>query len=114
MRGQCQPVAVSKSGNVRPVEVTEEGLTVGEICYRVTGSEKAASTVSHHLKELRHAGLITMKRRGKNMICAVDRAAVQALSEYLLADGDGTDAPEEDEAGDTGTAASAPDFEVQH
>lgn len=42
-----------------------------------------ASTVSHHLKELRRSGLIRMERRGKKIICWVDREAVLGLTNLL-------------------------------
>jgi ArsR family transcriptional regulator len=41
------------------------------------------STVSHHLKELRRSGLIRMERRGKNIICWVDRDTVLELANLL-------------------------------
>lgn len=43
----------------------------------------AASTVSHHIKELRNTGLIKVARRGKNIECWVDRDPVAALSDLL-------------------------------
>ena len=65
---------------MRPVT----GPTVGEVCCHVIpGAQQINSTVSHHLKELRQAGLITIERRGKNMICGVNREAVAALAAYL-------------------------------
>ncbi len=64
---------------MRPVT----GPTVGEVCCHVTGAEQINSKISHHLKELRLAGLITVERRGKNMICGVNREAVAALASYL-------------------------------
>ena len=76
---QCCPVAVEESGDVRPVR----GPTVGEVCCHVTGADRINSTISFHLKELRLAGLITTERRGKNMICGVNRGAVAALASYL-------------------------------
>ena len=79
LRTCCCPVAVEETGAVRPVE----GPTVGEVCCSVTGEERITSTVSHHLKELRLAGLITMERRGKNIICGVNRDAVARLAEFL-------------------------------
>lgn len=75
----CCPVAVEKSGEVRPVI----GPTVGEVCCTVTGADRITSTISHHLKELRLAGLITVERRGKNMICGVNREPFAALITHL-------------------------------
>jgi len=79
LRSCCCPVAVDETGEVRPVS----GPTVGEVCCHVTGAEQINSKISHHLKELRLAGLITVERRGKNMICGVNRAAIAALANYL-------------------------------
>jgi len=79
LRACCAPVAVEESGEVRPVS----GPTVGEVCCRVTGAEKITSSVSFHLKELRLAGLITVERRGKNMICGINRDAVAMLAAHL-------------------------------
>jgi ArsR family transcriptional regulator len=87
LRGCCCPVAVEETGAVRPVQ----GPTVGEVCCNVTGADRITSVVSHHIKELRLAGLITVERRGKNMICGVNREAVAQLAAYL---GDESNAPE--------------------
>lgn len=79
LRSCCCPVAVDDNGDVRPIT----GPTVGEVCCHVTGAEQINSKISHHLKELRLAGLITVERRGKNMLCGVNNAAVAALALYL-------------------------------
>ena len=75
------PVAVDDNGDVRPVV----GQTVGEICCRVTGRDEITSAISFHLKELRLAGLITVERRGKNMLYSVSREALEMLAEYFRA-----------------------------
>jgi len=72
-------LTIETSGNVRPVQ----GSTVGEICCRLNGTERITSTMSHHLKELRLAGLITTERSGKNIICKVNQAALGELLAYL-------------------------------
>ncbi|MEI6513282.1 MAG: metalloregulator ArsR/SmtB family transcription factor [bacterium] len=74
-----KPVAVEGSGDVRTVD----GLTVGEVCCHVTGVEKITSTISAHLKELRLAGLITMEKRGKYVICSANPEAASLLSTFL-------------------------------
>jgi ArsR family transcriptional regulator len=79
LRSCCCPVAVEDSGDVRRVD----GPTVGEVCCRVTGADRINSTISEHLKELREAGLITIERRGRNMVCGVSQEAADALAEYL-------------------------------
>ena len=53
------------------------------------------STVSHHIKELRHAGLIKVERRGKNIECWVDEHTVSAITE-LLAGRESSDQFQED------------------
>jgi|GEM_PF-1216071 len=73
------PVEVDEAGDARPVC----GSTVGEVCCHLLGDGRISSTISFHLKELRLAGLITMERRGKNILCAPVPEAAQALERYF-------------------------------
>ncbi len=41
------------------------------------------STISHHLKELRQAGLIRMERRGQKMECWIDPETVTAMKAFF-------------------------------
>ena len=59
------------------------GPTVGEVCCCVMGLEKIPSSLSFHLKELRNAGLIKMEKRGKNVLCSVNREAQSELAKYF-------------------------------
>ena len=43
----------------------------------------APSTVSHHLKELRQAGLIRMDRAGQRVQCLVERSALVELAGFF-------------------------------
>ncbi len=58
----------------------EVGACVGDLA---DGLGIAASTVSHHLKELRQAGLISMVRDGRNIMCSVNSEALGELSTIL-------------------------------
>jgi ArsR family transcriptional regulator len=79
LRDQCCPVAIEETGDVRPIV----GPTVGDVCCHVTGREGVSSAISFHLKELRHAGLIAVERRGKNLMYRVCPEAVERLVGYL-------------------------------
>jgi ArsR family transcriptional regulator len=73
------PAAVEEIDTPKP----EAGITVGDVSLGLYGKAKVSSTLSHHLKELRNAGLILMKRRGKNLMCRIQPDAVLALRAYL-------------------------------
>ena len=61
----------------------ERRFCVGELG---EGLEIAASTLSHHLKELNRAGLIEMERRGKNVECWLEPAVLVQLSQFFSQD----------------------------
>jgi len=43
----------------------------------------AASTLSHHVKELRSVGLIHVERSGQKMRCRVDKKVLKEISDFL-------------------------------
>lgn len=61
---------------------TDDRITacVGDLASQLT---IGPSTVSHHLKELRQAGLIRMDRRGQSVECWVDTETLRALSGFF-------------------------------
>ena len=66
------------------VRAGPEGLSMGELGQRsgVTGS-----TLTHHLKILAGAGLVTQEKRGRSIIVgAADMTTMRALSDYLLSE----------------------------
>ncbi|MBC8104923.1 MAG: helix-turn-helix transcriptional regulator [Cytophagales bacterium] len=82
--------AVSDGSESGAAEAGLGAVTVGAIALHLTGLDKVTSNVSHHLKELRHAGLITMKRRGKNILCQAAPEALAALTAVLCGGGGGS------------------------
>ena len=73
------------------VRAGPEGLTVGALRERVGA---APSTLTHHLKFLAAAGLLTQERQGRMQICRADFDAVEALGAFFTSeccrDADGT------------------------
>lgn len=59
-----------------------EGLTPGALAASLG---LAANTLSFHLKELAHAGLVHVERRGRYLIYRADYARMRALMDYLSA-----------------------------
>lgn len=64
------------------VRAGPEGLSIGELGAR---SGVSGSTLTHHMKILASAGLVTQAKQGRSIICAaVAFDDVQALSNFLL------------------------------
>lgn len=63
-------------------DLTDEGMRrcVGDLA---DGLELAASTVSHHLKELRLAGVLKTERRGQRIECWICEDALRLLAEFF-------------------------------
>lgn len=58
----------------------EAGLTPGALAQSL---DVPASTLSFHLKELAHAGLVSQERAGRNLIYRAAFATMQSLLGYL-------------------------------
>lgn len=54
-------------------------MSVGEVCCRIGQNP---STVSHHLKELRIAGLINVEKRGRWIYCSMNPAALKLVTDW--------------------------------
>ncbi len=62
------------------VEAGPEGRAVGRIGEAL---DIPSATLSFHLKELKHAGLVTVQREGRSLIYAANFATMTGLIDYL-------------------------------
>lgn len=59
---------------------TDERNTVSRLAEQF---DLSLSTVSHHLKELRVAGLIVCEKRGQSVYCAPNESVLRKLESFL-------------------------------
>lgn len=64
----------------RLVTAGPEGIPAGVLAEEL---DLAPATLSFHLKELRHAGLVSQRRDGRTIYYAADYAAINGLIAYL-------------------------------
>lgn len=63
------------------VRAGHDGMAVGNLQAKVG---LAPSTLSHHIRHLREAGLITQERQATTLICRADYPAMDKLVGYLV------------------------------
>jgi len=73
LRSCCAPGRLCQIGE-------EANCCVGEVSQDLT---IGPSTVSHHLKELRQAGLIRMQRKGQKAECTVNQELLAELAKFF-------------------------------
>jgi ArsR family transcriptional regulator, arsenate/arsenite/antimonite-responsive transcriptional repressor len=62
------------------VQAGTEGLAAGQIGERL---DLPSATLSFHLNQLRHAGLVTFRREGRSLIYVAEYTAMNDLLAYL-------------------------------
>jgi ArsR family transcriptional regulator len=83
IRERCFCCYTAEPGSGSAVERNPPaGACVGDLAGEC---DIAPSTVSHHLKELRTAGLIAVERRGQFLYCRAREDVLAALAAYLAA-----------------------------
>lgn len=85
IRAQCFCCYVAEPG-AAAAKSAPVGACVGDLA---GACDVAPSTVSHHLKELRTAGLIDVDRRGQFLYCRVREEVVAELARFITAGPEG-------------------------
>ena len=63
------------------VRAGEDGLPVGSLQAKL---DMAASTLSHHVRHLKDAGLISQERQATTLLCRANYTAMNGLVSYLV------------------------------
>jgi len=69
-----------RCGSECSVSTEQAGNTVSELAAQF---ELSLSTVSHHVKELKNAGLIRCEKRGQWVYCAINQSVLDKVSQFL-------------------------------
>lgn len=69
-------------GVEKSIDVSDAGISQCQL-EQAKAMGLAPSTVSHHYKELRNAGLIRMERQGKNVRCWIDAKTIRLAKGML-------------------------------
>ncbi len=70
----------ARCGRGRRMAQEQIGQSVSQIAEEF---DLALSTVSHHLKELKNAGLIRCEKRGQWVYCSPDEEALERIERFL-------------------------------
>ena len=70
-------------GGVDPAEGHSPKELENSISQIAAQFDISLSTVSHHIKELRGAGLVRCERRGQSIYCSVDPDVLERVGSYL-------------------------------
>ncbi len=77
-----QRLALFERLRAAAIDCSEEGTSEMCVCDIAGGVKLSLSTVSHHLKELKEAGLIRCDKRGQRVLCSVNPEALQELQTF--------------------------------
>ncbi len=80
--GSPQRLALFERLRAAAIECSGEGASELCVCDMAGGVKLSLSTVSHHLKELKEAGLILCEKRGQRVLCSVNPEALQELQAF--------------------------------
>lgn len=77
-----QRLALFQRLRAAAIDCSQAGASELCVCDIAGGVKLSLSTVSHHLKELKEAGLIRCEKRGQRVLCSVNPDALQELGVF--------------------------------